>query len=241
MPRQNAEKANSFNTQQVEASIKKERIELPQAVMASLDDGLSIASASSCERTGETSMRRNTAASITKTDRFSNIEKGVVPFIYGTGKGNYDSNISAKDTIVLCQKAYWNVPIFRNTIDLMTEFSLSDIYLTGGNEQSRKFFYLWLQKINSWDLQDQFYREFYRSGNIFIYKFRADFGRDNMMKIQEAFGTESAEIEDNSSTIPVKYIILNPADINIITSSSFLDNVYVKMLNGFYKYTSNKM
>ena len=170
MPRQKAEKANSFDTQQVEASIKKERIELPQAVMASLDDDLRVASASSCERTGETSMRRNTAASITKTDRFSNIERGVVPFIYGTGKGNYDSNISAKDTIVLCQKAYWNVPIFRNTIDLMTEFSLSDIYLTGGNEQSRKFFYLWLQKINSWDLQDQFYREFYRSGNIFIYK-----------------------------------------------------------------------
>ena len=233
MPRQKAEKTNSLDTQQVEASIKKERIELPQAVMASLDDDLRVASASSCERTGETGMRRNTAASITKTDRFSNIERGVVPFIYGTGKGNYDSNISAKDTIVLCQKAYWNVPIFRNTIDLMTEFSLSDIYLTGGNEQSRKFFYLWLQKINSWDLQDQFYREFYRSGNIFIYKFRADFGRDNMMKIQEAFGAESGDLTDNVSTIPVKYIILNPADINIITSSSFLDNVYVKMLNDY--------
>jgi hypothetical protein len=233
MARQKAEKNNSFNPQETKASIKKERIELPEAVMASLDDNLSVATASSCERTGETGARRNSASSITKTDRFANLERGVVPFVYGTGKGNYDSNISAKDTIVLCQKAYWNVPIFRNTIDLMTEFSLSDIYLTGGNEQSRKFFYLWLQKINSWDLQDQFYREFYRSGNIFIYKFRADFGRDNMMKIQEAFGVGSAEIEDSSSTIPVKYIILNPADINIITSSSFLDNVYVKMLNDY--------
>jgi hypothetical protein len=233
MARQKAEKNNSFTPQETKASIKKERIELPEAVMASLDDNLSVAAASSCERTGETGMRRNSSSSITKTDRFANLERGVVPFVYGTGKGNYDSNISAKDTIVLCQKAYWNVPIFRNTIDLMTEFSLSDIYLTGGNEQSRKFFYLWLQKINSWDLQDQFYREFYRSGNIFIYKFRADFGRDNMMKIQEAFGAESAELEDSSSTIPVKYIILNPADINIITSSSFLDNVYVKMLNDY--------
>jgi hypothetical protein len=213
---------------------KNERVEIPEALMASLDDGLTISLASTCERTGETSMRRNISSSITKTDRFSNLEKGLVPFVYGTGKGNYDSNISAKDAIVLCQKAYWNVPIFRNTIDLMTEFSLSDVYLTGGNEQSRKFFDLWLQKINCWDLQDQFYREFYRSGNIFIYKFRADFGRESMMKIQEVFGAKSAKNEILSeSAIPVKYIVLNPADINIVTSSSFLDNVYVKILNDY--------
>lgn len=209
---------------------KKTRIELPDAVMGSLEDNMT-AFASSCERSGETTLRRNAAGSINKIDRFSNLEKGVVPFVYGTGKGNYDSNISAKDAVVLCQKAYWNVPIFRNTIDLMTEFSLSDIYLTGGNEQSRKFFKLWLQKINSWDLQDQFYREFYRSGNIFIYKFRADFGRENMMKIQEAFGNKKESFP--AQQVPVKYIVLNPADINIVTSSSFLDNVYVKILNDY--------
>jgi hypothetical protein len=234
MSKQKAENNLSSNSRASKVAKRSEKIELPEAVMASLDDNLSISIASSCERSGETSLRRNSAANVTKTDRFSNLEKGVVPFIYGTGKGNYDSNISAKDTIILCQKAYWNVPIFRNTIDLMSEFSLSDVYLTGGNEQSRKFFSLWLQKINSWDLQDQFYREFYRSGNIFIYKFRADFGRENMMKIQEAFGCSSKVIANTDAyNVPVKYIILNPADINIVTSSSFLDNVYVKMLNDY--------
>jgi hypothetical protein len=235
MPKSKIEKDESpSKVSTSRASRKNEKVEIPEALMASLDDNLSISLASTCERTGETSMRRNISSSITKTDRFANLEKGVVPFIYGTGKGNYDSNISAKDTIVLCQKAYWNVPIFRNTIDLMTEFSLSDIYLTGGNEQSRKFFDLWLQKISAWDLQDQFYREFYRSGNIFIYKFRAEFGRENMMKIQEAFGAKtSREDASSDSAIPVKYIILNPADINIVTSSSFLDNVYVKILNDY--------
>jgi len=233
MSKQKLENILSTNTAVSKTSAKREKIELPEAVMASLDDNLSVSLGSSCERSGDTSMRRNSSGSITRTDRFANLERGVVPFIYGTGKGNYDSNISAKDTIVLCQKAYWNVPIFRNTIDLMTEFSLSDIYLTGGNEQSRKFFDLWLQKINCWDLQDQFYREFYRSGNIFIYKFRADFGRENMMKIQEAFGSNNSKPVDASPTVPVKYIVLNPADINIITSSSFLDNVYVKMLNDY--------
>ena len=227
-------KTDSSALSSQKAMKKSSKIEMPEALMASLDNNLNISIASTCERTGETSLRRNAASSINKIDKFSNLEKGVAPFIYGTGRGNYDANISAKDAILLCQKAYWNVPIFRNTIDLMTEFSLSDIYLTGGNEQSRKFFELWLQKINSWDLQDQFYREFYRSGNIFIYKFRADFGRENMMKIQEVFGAKAAKKENLSdSAIPVKYIILNPADINIVTSSSFLDNVYVKILNDY--------
>jgi hypothetical protein len=224
---------NNFAGKPSGTKSKKEKMELPDAVMGSLEDNTGIAFASSCERIGETSLRRNTAGSINKIDRFSNLEKGVVPFIYGTGKGNYDSNISAKDAVILCQKAYWNVPIFRNTIDLMTEFSLSDIYLTGGNEQSRKFFNLWLQKISCWDLQDQFYREFYRSGNIFIYKFRADFGRENMMKIQEAFGSKKEKESFPTQQVPIKYIVLNPADINIVTSSSFLDNVYVKMLNDY--------
>ena len=212
-------------------SNRKKTVEIPEAAIASLGSFDSVAASCESFDSGRTSSRRNAASTLSQSDRFSNLEKGVVPFIYNSGRGNYDSNISAKDSIILCQKAYWNVPIFRNTIDLMTEFSISNVYLTGGNEQSRKFFNLWLNKINCWDLQDQFYREFYRSGNIFMYKFRADFSRENMMKIQEAFGADSEAQSDMS--IPVKYIILNPADINIITSSSFLDNVYVKVLNNY--------
>jgi hypothetical protein len=209
----------------------KKPVEIPEAAIASLGSFDSVAASCESFDSGRTSSRRNAASTVSQSDRFSNLEKGVVPFLYNSGRGNYDSNISAKDSIILCQKAYWNVPIFRNTIDLMTEFSISNVYLTGGNEQSRKFFNLWLNKINCWDLQDQFYREFYRSGNIFMYKFRADFSRENMMKIQEAFGADSEA--QSGMSIPVKYIILNPADINIITSSSFLDNIYVKVLNNY--------
>jgi hypothetical protein len=221
--------AEPKNTIKVAAGVK----EIPEPLMASLKEDFSYVSASECDTSsGTTRLRRNRASSIAKLDRFSNLESGAAPFIYNTGKGNYDENISAKDTIILCQKAYWNVPIFRNTIDLMTEFSMSKIYLTGGNEQSRKFFNLWLEKIDYWELQDQFYREFYRSGNVFLYKFSADFGRDTMMKIQEAFGSV-LEAKDSSNSIPIKYILLNPADINIIASSSFLDGVYVKSLNDY--------
>ena len=83
-----------------------------------------------------TRTRRNRAADIVRTDRFRNIENGMIPFKYSHGVSN-NSNIDVRDTIILCQKAYYNFSVFRNTIDLMTEFSISNLYYTGGSRKSR--------------------------------------------------------------------------------------------------------
>jgi hypothetical protein len=175
-----------------------------------------------------TSIRRNRASSISRTDKYVNIEGGVIPFIYGGGYGKYTSNISIKDTIILCQKAYYNFSIFRNTIDLMTEFSCSPIYFTGGNEQSRKFFQAWGDRVNLWRLQDMFFREFFRSGNVFLYKLNAQFTKQDMRVLTDLITTEA-----RTGEIPVRYIILNPADIQAIGSASFITPQYVKVLNDF--------
>jgi hypothetical protein len=175
-----------------------------------------------------TSVRRNRASTISRTDKYKNIEGGVIPFIYGGGYGKYTSNISIKDTIILCQKAYYNFSIFRNTIDLMTEFSCSPIYFTGGNEQSRKFFQAWADRLNLWRLQDMFFREFFRSGNVFLYKLNAQFTKQDMRVLSDLITTEA-----RAGEIPVRYIILNPADIQAIGSASFVTPQYVKVLNDF--------
>jgi hypothetical protein len=175
-----------------------------------------------------TSVRRNRSSTISRTDKYSNIEGGVIPFIYGGGYGKYTSNISIKDTIILCQKAYYNFSIFRNTIDLMTEFSCSPIYFTGGNEQSRKFFQAWGDRVNLWKLQDMFFREFFRSGNVFLYKLNAQFTKQDMRVLTDLITTEA-----RTGEIPVRYIILNPADIQAIGSASFITPQYIKVLNDF--------
>jgi hypothetical protein len=175
-----------------------------------------------------TSVRRNRASSISRIDKYSNIEGGVIPFTYGGGHGKYNSNISIRDTIILCQKAYYNFSIFRNTIDLMTEFSCSPIYFTGGNEQSRKFFQAWGDRVNLWKLQDMFFREFYRSGNVFLYKLNAAFTKQDMRVISDLITTEA-----RAGEVPIRYIILNPADIQAIGSASFISPKYIKILNDF--------
>ena len=176
-----------------------------------------------------TRTRRNRAADIIRTDRFRNIENGMIPFKYSRGVSN-NSNIDVRDTIILCQKAYYNFSVFRNTIDLMTEFSISNLYYTGGSRKSREFFETLFSKINIDDLQSRFFREYYRSGNVFIYRFNAKMEKSDALKINQTFGLSDA---NENIEIPSKYIILNPSDIQLQGSIAFSSGVYYKVVTDY--------
>ena len=103
-----------------------------------------------------TGTRRNKSGSMTRTNRFTNIDEGMVPFNYSLGAyGKSSTNLDVRDTVILCQKAYYNFSVCRNTIDLMTELSVSDIYLTGGSKKSKAFFNAFFKKINLKSLLDR--------------------------------------------------------------------------------------
>lgn len=173
------------------------------------------------------STRRNKAATSTPTDSYFHIDSGVVPFQFSSSSSQ--SNISISDAIRLCQKCYWNFSIFRNTIDVMTEFSTNKIYLRGGNPKSRKFVSSWLESIKYLDLEDKFFREYYRSSNVFIKRFDAKLKESDIRKLSRAFNLESL----SAVSLPVKFIILNPADIAVESGLTFSDSRFVKILNPY--------
>lgn len=189
------------------------------------------------EAASETS-RRNVAGSIERTDRFKNIDDGLTPFKNNTSYGNGDSSLDVRDAVVLCQKAYYNFSLFRNIIDLMTEFSISNIHFRGGNSKSRAFFEAWAKKINMWNFQDRFYREYYRSGTVCIYRFDTIIKPSDVTKIMQAFAAEGEVLPENTNSknlieLPSRYIILNPADIQMVGSANLSQGVYRKVLNGY--------
>ena len=182
----------------------------------------------SSEASSDGKMRRNASSTIQRTDKYRNIEDGIIPFRYSTGIKN-ESNVSVRDSVILCQKAYYNFAIFRNTIDLMTEFSSSPIYFRGGSQKSRDFFEALFKKINLWDLQDQFFREYYRSGNVFVYRFDTRVNDNDIAKITQTFGIFSkAEVN-----LPSRYMILNPADIQMGGSINFSLGKYYKIISDY--------
>lgn len=191
---------------------------------------LMIADASYQEvKASSTSTRRNIAGNIRRTDRYKNIEDGIIPFRYSSGVQN-SSNMNIRDAVILCQKAYYNFSIFRNTVDLMTEFSCSNIYFKNGSQKSKDFFSALLKKINIFNFQDQFFREYYRSGNVFVYRFDSKIKDEDINKITQTFGIISNAANIN---LPARYIILNPADIQIGGSINFSVGRYYKILSDY--------
>ena len=179
--------------------------------------------ASAASTSGGTRSRRNVAGTMQRTDKFKNIEEGLVPFNYSKGTLNLD----VKKAVELCQQAYYNFAVFRNAIDLMAELSISPIHLQGGTKKSRDFFEAFFKKVNLWCFQDKFFREYYRSGNVFVYKFVKNISREKAKKIIQVYGGKKV-------SLPIKYIILNPADIQIGGNISFaLGAKYFKLLNPY--------
>ena len=170
-----------------------------------------------------TTTRKNAIHAKTKAKKYTNIREGLLPYDY-SGDG-----VNVRDTIELCQKAYANIAIFRNAIDIMAEFSNSPIYLEGENERSKKFIEGWLKKINIWNIKDQYFREYYRSGNIFLYRVDGKFNNEDLLKLNYVYASQTLK----SGEIPVKYILLNPYDIVADKSTAFQDGVYQKVLSDY--------
>jgi hypothetical protein len=170
-----------------------------------------------------TATRVNRAALSPTVDRFSSIRGGLLPYNYAM------DGIQIREAIELCQKAYANVSVFRNAIDIMSEFANTEIFLEGGTKKSRDFFYEWFKRINLTNLKDQYFREYYRSGNIFLYRVDGKFESVDFLQLIKALSPEG----QSSNKIPLKYILLNPFDIVSKRSSTFATGAYEKVLSEY--------
>jgi hypothetical protein len=229
MPRKYTKKNNGYWKNLSKANIV-ENVSLLETLTApeligegyySEESSASRLSSSSGTRVGT---RNNLATTSLLRKRFKNIDDGLLPYDYSA------DGVSVRDAIVLSQKAYFNVPVYKSTIDLLSEFSNSDIYFkkNSGTEKSRRFVEAWLNKIKIYDLKDQFFREIYRSGNVFMLHLEAKVNKNSIKAYSESPITTLSE-----KKIPVRYIMLNPADIEVTEQMNFGDYSYAKILTNF--------
>lgn len=173
------------------------------------------------QQSGSTTQSRlNKAAFANKAAKYSNIDSLELPY------NSTKYGITIRKAIELTQKAYANISIVKNTIDIMAEFANSEIYLEGGTKQSQEFIKSWFKRIGIENLKDQFFREWYRSGNVFLYKINAKFSLEEIAAISKLYNTKNMEI-------PVRYLLLNPYEISLFHSSAFHDGNYQKVLSQY--------
>lgn len=129
-----------------------------------------------------------------------------------------------REPIKLCQVAWREVPVFYQTIETMTDLTNTDLKLFKGTDRSKKFFESWFKKINLFNFREQFFRETYRSGNMFVYRYDGSIKSNKLNKFtfgeEDSSGTKSAKAAAKpdqeaaaakSIEIPVRYVVLNPA------------------------------
>ncbi len=168
-------------------------------------------------RTGEVTQSKDTYRNrLDNSDRFIHIRNSLLPYDYTSDM------VDVKDAIELCQKAYGGFAVFRNTIDVMSEFANGEIYLEGGSVASRQFFKLWFNFIRLPHITDQFFREFYRSGNVFFFRVDGNIRNEDIGKLRLPV-----------SKLPIRYALLNPYDITADSTTYFGDNSYQKLLSPY--------
>lgn len=149
---------------------------------------------------------------------YENINKGVSP------NAGENGSISVRDTIDLMQKAYNNIPAVGGAIDTMVALTNSAIKFVGTNKTAVRFFTAWEKKIQNWDFRLRFFRELFMSSNVFIYSFPGELTYSDFRKVTRANITRK---------IPLRYIILNPKDIQCNGAASFVNASYSKVLNSY--------
>jgi hypothetical protein len=184
---------------------------------------------------GETQEARASSASLTTSYRNSQANNGLtdptafqniraIPMPYAGFSGNRDY-VGAKDSIELCAKAWAGIAIARNAVEVSVEFSNQPMVIKCSNSTVKTFFEEWFNAINITKLNEQLFREYYRSGNPFIYKFSGKFGPSYYKNLQQSFGAK-----DNK--IPIRYELLNPANIFVPTGLTY-PHSYVRLLSTY--------
>ena len=87
--------------------------------------------------------------------------------------------------------------------DILVDYFLQWLKTEPHETKSREFLYKWFQKFKLWDLKDQYFREYYRSGNIFLYRVDGKFKAGDYAKLINQVLTSQYYVPSLSSFVVI--------------------------------------
>ncbi len=199
---------------------------------AKFDDNPPFAAVASCGgNVSTTSYQQGSAPSSIPLTSFPNIRAGIVPI--SMAEGNY----TVMGAIGLVYAAYYNFALLRNAISMLTDFSVSPIHVKTSNARVKTFIETWLDAVKINDFQQQFYTEYYRGGNVWIYKFSGKISDDGLNMLKRSYSSVTSNGQEafasrQSKIVPIRYTILNPQQVYLQRGASYSYG-YVRMLSTY--------
>jgi len=160
-----------------------------------------------------------TSPAITDIEKYKNIKSLDIPFYLENG------NYSVSEVLNVIYRAFFGIQIIRNYVQMMVDFSKSPLHVRCENKTVENFFKVWLNRIDIDKLMAEYFMEYYRSGNVFIYKFNGKIKERNFETLKASFGAKS-------DTLPIRYIVLNPMQVQLQYGPGFRNN-WIKVLSKF--------
>ncbi len=178
-----------------------------------------------------TTYRDGAAPSALPVNSFPNIRAGIVPI--SMAEGNY----TISSAIGLVYQAYYNFALLRNAINMLVDFSISPIHVKSDNKRVKTFIETWLDAIKINDFQQQHYTEYYRGGNVWIYKFSGKIDESGLNMLKQSYSSATTNGKEafaarQSKIVPIRYTILNPMQVYLQRGASY-DYGYVRMLSTY--------
>lgn len=151
-----------------------------------------------CSPSGGTSMRGNAAYRGMELDKYGALQNYI---------------ISPKEAIRLSQVVYWRFGMVRHALDTMSEFTIKDLDFHSDKKISREAMTAWSNGIDLKSFLDQVALEYYRSGNVYIYRFESPIKKSPFVNLNNADISLTSNVK-----IPVRYTILDPNIIDFVSS-----------------------
>ncbi len=176
---------------------------------ASFDDQPHYSAVAACGPLNSTSYRDTASPAVSVGEGFPNIRAGIMPFNLIDG-GYY----GVAEAISVAYQCYFNYAPLRNSVNFLADFSVSPIHVKTPNLRVKEFIEQWFATINLNQFMAQFFLEYYRSGNVFIYKFSGQPSVDGLKAFEQTLAASGETCTAARDTkIPIRYIILNPMQI----------------------------
>ncbi len=127
-----------------------------------------------------------------------------------------------------CMRAYEDVGIIRNIIDLMSDFSSQGMNIVHKDPKIQNFYRNFYKKVDGDNVTERFLNYLYRVGNVIFHRTTAKITKKQEGEFKKSCAEPiSTDIQIYRREIPWSYEFLNPLKVNI------------KSLNGEKQYTIN--
>ena len=148
--------------------------------------------------------------------------------LYDTTRSSEALPTEFKSKLDACRKAYEEIGMARNAVDLMADFASEGLQIIHTNKKVQKFLNNWREYSNLDTVINNVFTAGFRDGNVCIYEYHHDIGSEIVKTLREeknkvvkktAKGKKGKKVakaaKDDTSTIPTNFELLNIRQIDV--------------------------